>query len=131
MPWPGSCPVEVERFAVYRAVVLWVVLTLAAGQNAAALCSAACGRTEMAGPGCRHDCPTASDSVSGADHCGSNIAQISTVGVDTRRMGPDPSFIDVATGLPFVHSPAGTDRAALFARGSSFHGTCHLIALRI
>ena len=104
---------------------------LAVSQNAAALCAAWCDPAEMAALACRHDAPATSASVSGADHCGSSNAEFSAAGVDTRRMTPAPALLHGAAGQPFVHSLRGTDRAALAARGSPFHGASHLIALRI
>ena len=118
-------------FSVYRSIVFSIVLTLAAGPNAAALCAGWCETAEIAARACRHDAPAASASVSGADPCGGQKAPLSTVGVDTRRMATAPSFIGVAAGKAFAHSPAGTDRAALSSHASPFHSARHLITLRI
>lgn len=115
---------------MYRSIVLSIVLTLAAGQNVVAVCAAWCDPEGLATTPCRHEGPAASTSVSGASHCGDEQALLSAVGADSWRTITALSFID-SSGKALAHPPAVGDRAALPARGSPFHGTCHLIALRI
>lgn len=119
-----------HRVSVYRSVVLSVVLTLAGVQNATALCAAWCDPAGMVASPCRHEGAAASTSVSGASHCGDAQALLSAVGADSWRTITAPSFIALS-GKSLAHPSAVGDRAALPARGSPFHGTCHLIALRI
>lgn len=54
---------------VFRTAVLWIVMTLAAGQNAALLCSTWCDAHALAASACHHLDPASGTTVGAADDC--------------------------------------------------------------
>jgi len=118
---------------VFRAVVLSIVLTLAAGPNASLVCRVWCEPHEPAVTGCQHQVPAGSLTVSDNDNCGVvTAAAVAVVSEDVRssafkpsaqhalivqQFRPAPSMTSVGSGCdPRQHSPLEAQPRAIALR---------------
>jgi hypothetical protein len=95
---------------MFRAVVLSIVLTLAAGPSAALLCRMLCDPQAAATDGCHHTTAAASTSVASQDTCDDRgLSVAGFVREDVRRCGPAPER-HCAVSVPRYHlADATTD----------------------
>jgi len=107
---------------VFRAALFWIVLTLAAGQNATLLCTVWCHDTTSAG--CpRQDSTTAPDSTASArmsadDDCGSAlVGPVAFVREDARRTAAAPDAQNALVVPRFRLAPSPTELRSGFESG--------------
>ena len=102
---------------MFRAVLLSIVLTLAAGQNGVLLCDVWCLAGEMTGSACEHQSPTASPQLNANDNCTVSGNANVFVREDARRSTSAPT---VQSGVcvpqfaftpPASRSPSGHEAA--------------------
>ena len=89
---------------MFRTAVLWIVVTLTVGQNAALLCSTWCEAHAPAASACHHSDPAPSTGVSAGDDCCKAVLSTSTtmfLREDVRR-GVSPAVSVYA--IPVVRS---------------------------
>ena len=103
---------------MFRALLLSIVLTLAAGQDGALLCDVWCLAGDMTGRACEHQSPTASPQLNANDNCtvsgNANVfvredARRSTSAPPTAQSGvsvPQFAFTPPASGSPSGHEAA-------------------------
>lgn len=93
---------------VFRAAVLSIALTLAAGQNAALLCKVWCHPSRAAGTSCEHQDQTTTPSATGDDNC-ANVADgafaIVRENVGRGASAPDPEHALAIPGFRFAPPP--------------------------
>jgi hypothetical protein len=96
---------------VIRLAVLSIVLTLAAGQNAALLCKVWCDPHKAPATGCHQQHAPTSLSVTGVDHCNDVVLSVAAfVREDVRPLvsAPDGQHALVARRFQFGPSLTGT-----------------------
>jgi len=110
------------EYHVFRAALFWIVLTLAAGQNAILLCTVWCHDTTSAG--CpRQDSTTSPDSTASAimsadDSCGSAfVGALAFVREDARRTAAAPDAQNALVVPRFRLAPSPTELRSGFESG--------------
>ena len=104
---------------VFRAVILSIVLTMAAGQNAAVLCRALCEPIGSA-TGCHHEVASTTPIVTGNGDCSVTLNDVAAVRTDDRRSLTDTVLrAAVVVSSDEVPPPAApSDRASVRWSGS-------------
>ena len=95
---------------MFRAVLLSIVLTMAAGQDAVLLCKVWCDHSGPAAAEC-HTSPMTSLSVTGDDSCDTAVVDaVAFVREDGRRGGSAPTveYTAVVARFRFAPPPTGT-----------------------
>jgi hypothetical protein len=87
---------------VFRTTALWIVMTLAAGQNAALLCSTWCDAHAPAASACHHPDPTPSTNVGADDDCCKAVLSTSTTTFLLEDVRLGVSRADSAYAIPAV-----------------------------
>ena len=101
---------------MFRAALLWIVLTLAGGQNAALYCHVWCHSGGGTAGACKHQTETTSPRVIANDDCTVNGSATVFVRDDAGRNGPAPT---VKSSVPqfAVTPPASGSRSRVEAAG--------------
>ena len=89
--WRRSCPQSTASINVFRATLLSIVLTLAAGQDAALFCSVWCNSGGGMAGVCEHQTETASPGIIAGDDCAISGNAIVFVREDARRSTSAPT----------------------------------------
>ena len=118
---------------VFRAAVLSIVLTLAAGPNATLLCAVLCHPEATAGP-CEHRDPTGIPSITSNGSCPDiATAQTAFVREDVRRTVSSSGGQAAAVVQPFQYLPP--PKSSMFVRETGQHPPLEarplILALRI
>lgn len=101
----------VER-SVFRAAVLFIVLTLAGGPNATLLCAVWCHPEEARTSSCQHPGAITSPSVTGGDSCGAVAGTLTALARDDAKRGqPAPQTAPVP-GFALAPSRAAATRSS-------------------
>jgi len=95
---------------VFRAVLLSIVLTLAAGQNGALLCDVWCLGGEMTGSACEHQMPTASPQLNANDNCAVSGNANEFVREDARRSASTSTAYSAVCVPQFAFTPPSSGR---------------------
>ena len=96
---------------MFRATVLSIVLTLAAGPNASVLCKAWCDRAAAAARGCHHTDGSPSATLTGTDDCGKAVPNRAVVVKEDARRGAPSSPPQQAVMVPRHHRAISSSEA--------------------
>ena len=98
-------PFRVTSSNVFRAALLSIVLTLAAGQNAALLCSVWCHSGGGMAGACEHQTQAATPGVGANDDCAVNGNPVVFVREDGRRSASAPDVAGAVAVARFAFTP--------------------------
>jgi hypothetical protein len=93
---------DVTSINVFRAAILSIVLTLAAGPNTALLCNAWCHPGEPIGNGCEYERQAASPRVTTNEDCKVAVGGAIAFVREEDRQGSAPDVRDAAAVSPFA-----------------------------
>jgi hypothetical protein len=119
---------------VFRAAVVSIVLTLAAGQSAALLCSVWCHPPEAGTDACEHQHQATLPSATGNDSCTQLAAGVTAfVREDVQRgvSAPDAKHGVVVAGLQFAPPPAHSTSGRQLRQQTPLRASPLILALRI
>jgi hypothetical protein len=127
-------PLCVTSTDVFRAAVVSIVLTLAAGQSAALLCSVWCHPPEAGTDACEHQHQATLPSATGNDSCTQLAAGVTAfVREDVQRgvSAPDAKHGVVVAGLQFAPPPAHSTSGRQLRQQTPLRASPLILALRI
>ena len=112
--WHRSCQLVSRVSTVFRALLLSIVLTLAAGQDGALLCDVWCLAGEMTGRACEHQTPTASPQLNANDNCTVSGNANAFVREDARRNTSAPTAQSGVCVPQFAFTPPASSSASAY-----------------
>ena len=99
---------------VFRAALLSIVLTLAAGQDAALLCSVWCHSGGGMAGACEHQTQAATPGVGAHDDCAVNGNPVMFVREDGRRSASAPDVAGAVAVARFAFTPPGAGNLSAY-----------------
>ena len=100
---------------VFRAVLLSIVLTLAAGQNAALLCDVWCHSGEEKAGTCEHQTQATAQGIVASDDCAVNVNPVVFVREDGRRSASAPDVAGAVAIARFAFTPPAAGTLSAYA----------------